>query len=88
MDDALAEAARKKVKDIYYLLFNDGGDYHDFANAAVTRYVDEAGYREMLLDTLPFLQSAQRIYRAAGFREIERYNDSPMDDATYMKLEL
>ena len=47
-----------------------------------------AGYREMLLDTLPFLQSAQRIYRAAGFREIERYNDSPMDDATYMKLEL
>ena len=48
----------------------------------------QAGYREMLLDTLPFLQSAQRIYRAAGFREIEKYNDSPMDDATYMKLEL
>ena len=48
----------------------------------------ELGYREMLLDTLPFLQSAQRIYRAAGFREIEKYNDSPMDDATYMKLEL
>ena len=47
-----------------------------------------AGYKEMLLDTLPFLQSAQRIYRAAGFREIERYNDSPMDGATYMKLEL
>ena len=48
----------------------------------------EAGYKEMLLDTLPFLQSAQRLYRAAGFREIEKYNDSPMDDATYMRLEL
>ena len=48
----------------------------------------ELGYREMLLDTLPFLQSAQRLYRAAGFCEIEKYNDSPMDDATYMKLEL
>ena len=47
-----------------------------------------AGYKEMLLDTLPFLQSAQRIYRATGFCEIEKYNDSPMDDATYMKLEL
>ena len=46
------------------------------------------GYREMLLDTLPFLQAAQRLYRSIGFREIERYNDSPMDDATYMKLEL
>ena len=42
----------------------------------------------MLLDTLPFLQSAQRLYRAVGFREIEKYNDSPMDGATYMKLEL
>ena len=48
----------------------------------------EIGYREMLLDTLPFLQSAQRLYRSVGFREIEKYNDSPMDDATYMKLEL
>ena len=48
----------------------------------------EAGYKEMLLDTLPFLQSAQRLYRRVGFREIEKYNDSPMDGATYMKLEL
>ena len=48
----------------------------------------EVGYREMLLDTLPFLQSAQRIYRSVGFVEIEQYNNSPMDDATYMKLEL
>lgn len=48
----------------------------------------EVGYKEMLLDTLPFLQSAQRIYRSVGFVEIEQYNNSPMDDATYMKLEL
>ena len=49
VDDALADAARKKVKDVFYLLFNDGGDYHDFDNAAVVRYVDEAGYRENVL---------------------------------------
>ena len=48
----------------------------------------EMGYREMLLDTLPFLQAAQALYRSVGFLEIERYNDSPMDGATYMKLEL
>lgn len=46
------------------------------------------GYREMLLDTLPFLQTAQRLYRELGFCEIEKYNDSPMDNATYMRLEL
>ena len=49
VDDALTDAARKKAKDVFYQLFNDGGDYHDFAGAAVVRYVDEAGYRENVL---------------------------------------
>lgn len=46
------------------------------------------GYREMLLDTLPFLQSAIRLYEKLGFSVIEKYNDSPMDSSIYMKLEL
>lgn len=49
---------------------------------------EEIGYSCMLLDTLPFLESAIRLYREYGFYEIERYNDSPMDHAVYMKLEL
>ena len=49
VDDALADAARKKAKDVYYLLFNVGGENHDFTTAAVTRYVDEAGCRENVL---------------------------------------
>ena len=48
----------------------------------------EAGYREMLLDTLPFLQAAKALYRSLGFYEIERYNDSPMDTSIYMRLTL
>lgn len=48
----------------------------------------EMGYREMLLDTLPFLQAAQALYRSVGFREIERYNDSPMEGASYFCLTL
>ena len=47
-----------------------------------------AGYGQMLLDTLPFLQAAQGLYRSLGFREIGRYNDSPMEGATYMCLDL
>ena len=46
------------------------------------------GYSRMLLDTLPFLRAARGLYREYGFEEIERYNDSPMDDSIYMKLEL
>ena len=47
-----------------------------------------AGYKEMLLDTLPFLTAAQALYRSLGFCEIERYNDSPMAGASYLCLDL
>ena len=82
------DAARCELKRLYVRpAFRGRGLGRTLTDMIIAR-AREAGYREMLLDTLPFLQSAQRIYRAAGFREIERYNDSPMDDATYMKLEL
>lgn len=48
----------------------------------------QIGYREMLLDTLPFLTEAIALYRSLGFREILQYNDSPMTDAIYLRLEL
>ena len=83
MDDTRCELKRLYVRPA----FRGRGLGRALTDRIIAR-AREAGYREMLLDTLPFLQSAQRIYRAAGFREIERYNDSPMDDATYMKLEL
>ena len=48
----------------------------------------EIGYAHLLLDTLPFLERAIRMYKKYGFYEIESYNDSPMSTAVYMKLDL
>ena len=48
----------------------------------------EIGYSGMLLDTLPFLQTAIKMYRKMGFYEIGCYNDSPLDSTIYMKLDL
>mgnify|MGYP003299473394 CR=1 FL=1 len=48
----------------------------------------EIGYRYILLDTFPFLERAIHMYRVRGFREIEKYNDSPMASTIYMKLDL
>ena len=48
----------------------------------------EIGYAYILLDTLPFLQSAIQMYKSFGFYEIESYNDSPMDTSIYMKRPL
>ena len=48
----------------------------------------EIGYSHMLLDTLPFLESALHMYRKFGFYEIESYNDSPMSSSIFMRLDL
>ena len=48
----------------------------------------EIGYSSMLLDTLPFLQTAIKMYKKIGFYEIGCYNDSPLDNTIYMKLDL
>lgn len=48
----------------------------------------EIGYKAILLDTLPFLDEAIHLYKKLGFYEIESYNNSPMDNLIYMRLDL
>ena len=60
-------------------------------NILTEKIIDEArkiGYKSILLDTLPFLTSAIKLYKKMGFYQIEQYNDSPMKDAIYLKLDL
>ena len=45
-------------------------------------------YREMVLDTLPLMQDAQRLYVALGFRDIEPYYQSPITGTRFMALPL
>ena len=47
-----------------------------------------AGYRQMVLDTFPFLPEAITLYKREGFYEIERYNDNPMPGSVYLCCEL
>ena len=57
----------------------------------VNKIIDDArliGYRQIFLDTLPFLESAIYIYKKLGFTVIDKYNNSPMDNSIYMKYEL
>lgn len=54
----------------------------------IIRNAKEIGYSHILLDTLPFLQSAVNLYKKYGFYEIESYNNSPMDNSIFMKLDL
>jgi GNAT superfamily N-acetyltransferase len=48
----------------------------------------QMGYKQMLLDTLPMMQSAQALYAKLGFRPTEAYVHNPIEGVRYMALEL
>ncbi len=45
----------------------------------------KAGYREMLLDTLPTMTGAIRLYKAAGFAEIPAYYETPIRETLFFR---
>jgi ribosomal protein S18 acetylase RimI-like enzyme len=46
------------------------------------------GYRKILLDTLPTMQEAHKLYRALGFREISSYQKNPIQGALFFEFRL
>lgn len=59
--------------------------------ALVTRVVqaaENAGYRTMLLDTLPTMTGAIRLYRAAGFEEVPAYYETPIAETVFFRKRL
>ncbi|MGH9463149.1 MAG: GNAT family N-acetyltransferase [Vicinamibacteria bacterium] len=51
-------------------------------------WAKRAGYRRMLLDTLPTMAAAQRLYEGLGFREVAPYRFNPIPGARFMELPL
>ena len=57
------------------------------AEAAID-FSKAAGYRTMLLDTLPSMATAQGLYRQLGFRETPPYRYNPVPGTAFMELTL
>lgn len=48
----------------------------------------EIGYKKMVLDTVPSMQTAQKLYKSFGFHEIKPYRINPVKGAVFMELRL
>jgi ribosomal protein S18 acetylase RimI-like enzyme len=53
--------------------------------AALERSAREASHRTVRLDSNASLSEALRLYRTAGYREIERFNDNPYAEHWFEK---
>ena len=60
-----------------------------FGKKLVRAAIEEAkklGYKELLLDTLPAMNTAKSIYLAEGFKAVQSYRYNPLPGAEYFKL--
>ncbi len=48
----------------------------------------QAGYKQMVLDTLPTMKGAVSIYKDLGFKVIPPYYNNPVPDVIYLGLDL
>lgn len=83
IDDGDCEMKRLYVRDAFRGL--SAGER--LAREAI-EWARAAGYRRMLLDTLPAMRSAHRLYERLGFAEIPAYRFNPVEGARYMALDL
>ncbi len=83
LDDENCELKRLYVKPEYR-----GNNIGEFLVKHIIEDAKEIGYKYILLDTLPFLETAITMYKKHGFYEIESYNNSPMNNLIYLKYDL
>ena len=78
-----AELKRMFVRDR-----SRGRGYGSLLLRRALAFARAAGYKRILLDTLPSMGDAQAAYRKAGFREREAYRFNPVPGTAFMELEL
>lgn len=82
---------RDTVCEMKRLFVRPAHQGHGAGRALAQRVIAEAqgaGYSTMMLDTLPFMLSAIRLYEALGFVRRSAYYATPLPETVFMELQL
>jgi len=77
-----------EMKRLYVLPEGRGRGVGAALVAIVLDAARQAGYGTMLLDTLPSMTGAIKLYEAAGFEKISAYYDTPVAETVFFRKEL
>jgi putative acetyltransferase len=77
-----------EMKRLYVRASGRGAGLGRLLTEALIKEARLAGYRRVLLDTLPTMTEAQALYRSMGFVEIPAYCHNPIAGTRYMALHL
>lgn len=76
---------RCEMKRLYVVPEGRGKGVGAALVARVLEAAVAAGYRQMLLDTLPTMTGAVKLYTAAGFEQIPAYYDTPIEETVFFR---
>lgn len=85
---AFGEEGASEMKRLYVLPEARGLGVGAGLVERVVGEAERAGYCEMLLDTLPTMTGAIKLYRAAGFEEVPAYYDTPIEETVFFRKKL
>lgn len=74
-----------EMKRLYVLPQARGMGVGEALVSAIITCATEAGYRRMLLDTLPEMKGAIRLYEKADFVPITAYYDTPISETLFFQ---
>ena len=87
---ALRPLERKisEMKRLFVVLQHRGRDIGRALACAVIERARQMGYEKMRLDTIESMTAAKRLYHSLNFRTIEAYCFNPLENPSYMELDL
>lgn len=77
-----------EIKRLYVRSAHQGGGLGRHLVGAVIAEARDIGYTSVLLDTLPVMQKALRLYESFGFVRREAYYPTPVAGTVFMELRL